>query len=524
MGLAVSCLFPGKLHVRKEHCMLDAMLRDSGEQILKLIGGIADRQGPGYTKARVRRENLRAALGDGDEARTKEELRGIFTHISKANYATEEEVQHAARIAVMFPDDLREQITEDAKTHHAEPVKKKRLTIEDLESYLTERHIGVRRNLITHRVVLDGWNQNCEYSKELESEHFSEIIHDDLADGYTESKAEDISRKISVIAGKMGHEFNPVLDLIGVDVWDGKDRLEKLYEILGVTDDLSKLLIRKWMMQALSLQLNSLDNSFGGEGVLVLAGPQGCGKSTFAKKIAELSGEGGFFLPGALLDPQDKDSVMQATSRWIVEIGELGSTFRKADMGRLKAFLTKPYDTYRVPFGREDSTNLRRTSFIATVDSADFLTDDSGNRRWWVIEVEKIDLDALDKLDVVQLWRQIQRIIDKEGVQAFRLTRKERDELNQRNTEHEKMIPAEQEIRDILAQYRGDIPKTYKFGEAKRMSASQIADAYTLRYSSQQIGRALTKIGVEGGRTHGSTWYIFPDRAYNSPSVHDRNG
>lgn len=501
---------------------IDPILRDTAERILKLICEIADREGPGTVKARRRRDDLRNALGDGDEARTKEVIRGIYSHISKKDYATDEEFQRGTELCADLPEDLKVDIAQDVENHNSNSVKKKRLTIEDLESYLTERHIGVRRNLITHRVVLDGWNQNGEYSKELESEHFSEILHDDLADGYSESKAEDISRKISVIAGKRGHEFNPVLDLIGVDVWDGKDRLEKLYQILGVTDDLSKLLVRKWMMQALSLQQNSLVNSFGGEGVLVLAGPQGCGKSTFAKKIAELSGEGGFFLPGALLDPQDKDSVMQATSRWIVEIGELGSTFRKADMGRLKAFITKPYDTYRVPFGREDSTNLRRTSFIATVDSADFLTDDSGNRRWWVVEVEKIDLDALDKLDMVQLWRQVLHIVNKEGMQAFRLTREERDELNRRNAEHEKMIPAEQEIRDILAQYRGDIPTTMKFGDVKRMSASQIAGTYDLKYSSQQIGRALTKIGVEGKRTHGATWYNFPDRAFNQTSVYER--
>lgn len=497
--------------------MLDVLLRDSGEQLLKLISGIADREGPGTVKARRRRDDLRAALGDGDEARIKEVIRGIYSHVTKANYATEDEAQRAAEIAVMIPDDLREQITEDAKTHHAEPVKKKRLTIEDLESYLTERHIGVRRNLITHKVVLDGWNQGGEYSRELESEHFSEIIHDDLADGYSESKAEDISRKISVIAGK--HEFNPVLDLVGCDVWDGKDRLGELYQTLGVTDDLSKLLIRKWMMQALSLQQNSMDDAFGGEGVLVLAGPQGCGKSTFAKKIAELSGNGGFFLPGALLDPQDKDSVMQATSRWIVEIGELGSTFRKADMGRLKAFITKPYDTYRVPFGREDTTNLRRTSFIATVDSADFLTDDSGNRRWWVVEVEKIDLDALDKLDVLQLWRQIVSIIDKAGMQAFRLTREERDLLNQRNAEHEKMIPAEQELRDILAEYHGEVDTYRKFVMEKTTSA-RIMDTYNLKYSAVQIGKALQKIGIEqirgthiredGSKIKGAKLYMFP--------------
>lgn len=500
---------------------IDPILRDTGERLLKLIAGIADRRGePGTVKAARRRDSLRAALGDGDEARTKEEIRGIYQHLTRENYSTADEWEAAKELAADLPDDLRAQINEDAENRTSQPVKKKRLTIEDLESHLTAHGVSVKRNLITHKVELIGWNPVGEYSRELEAEHFPVIISDELGEGYTGSKPEDVSRLLSVIAGK--HEYNPVLDLLRAEPWDGVDRLPDLFGILGVTDDLSRMLLEKWMRQAVSLQFNNPGNPFGGEGVLVLAGPQGCGKSEFSKRIAELSGSGGFFLPGALLDPQDKDSVIQATSRWIVEIGELGATFNKADMGRLKAFITKPFDTYRVPFGREDVSTLRRTSFIATVDRADFLTDDSGNRRWWVIEVsEKIDLDRLDKLDRVQLWRQIAALIDRDGVQSFRLTREERDELNERNSKHEKLIPAEQELRDILSEYNGDIETATRY-ELRRMSASQIARAHFLNYSSVQIGKALNKIGVKSGKSNGAIWYEFPDVKNRSTSVYQR--
>lgn len=497
---------------------MNPFLRDSGEHFLKLIAGIADRAGdPGTVKAARRRDELRAALGDGDEDRVRKEIRGIISHVQKKNYATDEEFDRARELAENLPDDLRAEIAQDLDSRESEPVKKKRLTIEDLENHLTARGVRVRRNLLTHKVELEGWNQIGEYSRELEAEQFPVILHDELADGYSGSKPEEIARLLGVIAGKA--EYNPVIDLLRAEPWDGVDRLPDLYGILGLTgDELSRMLIEKWMRQAVALQFNNPGNPFGGEGVLVLTGPQGCGKSEFSKRIAELSGAGGFFLPGALLDPQDKDSVIQATSRWIVEIGELGATFNKADMGRLKAFITKPFDTYRVPFGREDVSTLRRTSFIATVDRADFLTDDSGNRRWWVVEVDGIDLDRLDKLDRVQLWRQVMNLIDRDGVQSFRLTRDERDKLNERNAKHEKMIPAEQELIDILAEYNGDIESGRRF-EVKRMSASQIADVYGLKYDSRQIGRALNKIGVESGRTHGATWYLFPDRRFTPTSA-----
>ena len=496
---------------------MNALLRDSGEQFLRLIAGIADRTGePGTVKAARRRDELRAALGDGDEDRVKREIRGIISHVGKKDYATDEEFGRAQELAETLPDDLLAEIKTDLEGHKGGRVQKKRLTIAELESYLDARCVRVRRNLITHQVELEGWNREGIYSEELQAEQFPVILHDELADGYTGCKEDEIARMVAVIAGK--NEHNPVLDLLRAGTWDGIDRFPELYKILGVSDALSQMLVSKWMRQAVAMQYNSISASFGGEGVLVLAGPQGCGKSEFARRIAELTGADGLFLPGALLDPADKDSVIQATSRWIVEIGELGATFSKADMGRLKAFLTKGFDTYRVPFERQPISVLRRTSFIATVDRADFLTDDSGNRRWWVVKVDRIDLDALDKLDKVQLWRQVLSLIDREGAQSFRLTRDERDILNKSNKKHETLIASEQELRDILAEYRGDV-ETVRTFELKHMSASQIIAAYGLKYDAKLVGKALKKIGIEWGTLNGTVWYNFPDRKFTSTSA-----
>ena len=49
----------------------------------------------------------------------------------------------------------------------------------------------------------------------------------------------------------------------------------------------------------------------------------------------------GWLLAGATLNPSDKDSVNQAVSHWIFELGEIESTFKKSDIDQLKAFVTK---------------------------------------------------------------------------------------------------------------------------------------------------------------------------------------
>jgi putative DNA primase/helicase len=74
------------------------------------------------------------------------------------------------------------------------------------------------------------------------------------------------------------------------------------------------------------------------------------------------------FLEGQTLNPAEKDSVLTAVSHWIVELGELDATFKKADIAQLKAFVTKTSDKVRRPYALKDSSFPRRTVFAGTVN------------------------------------------------------------------------------------------------------------------------------------------------------------
>lgn len=63
---------------------------------------------------------------------------------------------------------------------------------------------------------------------------------------------------------------------------------------------------------------------------------------------------------------------MQATSKWISELGELGSIMRK-DMDSVKVFLTKSTDEYRTLYGKASLHYPRMTSFVGTVNDDQFL-------------------------------------------------------------------------------------------------------------------------------------------------------
>ncbi len=104
------------------------------------------------------------------------------------------------------------------------------------------------------------------------------------------------------------------------------------------------------------------------------------------------------------MDAANKDSILLAIRHWIVEIGELDSSFRK-DVSRLKGFLTNDRDKVRVPYDRKESSYQRRTVFCATVNASDFLIDSTGNTRFWTIPCVKIDYDHI--IDMQQVWAQL---------------------------------------------------------------------------------------------------------------------
>lgn len=172
--------------------------------------------------------------------------------------------------------------------------------------------------------------------------------------------------------------------------WDGVSRIDSLADCL-VTDEkwegVKRVYLKKWMLSAINTVLNGVAN----QSVLVLSGSQGCGKSRFLEAICSCAGSD-LFKGGVDLNPSDKDSVLGTTNHWLVELGEIDSTFMR-EASILKAFLTRDEDTIRSPYARAAVKRKRVTSFCGSVNLEDFLSDVTGARRYWVIPIEKAHYD-----------------------------------------------------------------------------------------------------------------------------------
>ena len=287
------------------------------------------------------------------------------------------------------------------------------------------------------------------------------------------------------------HAFNPVLEMLSAMQWDGQDRILNLGRILNIADNAHYMaMLKKWLIQGVAILHNDGNNSL--DFVLTLQGRQGIGKTEFFRIIGMRPD---WVRTGMVIDMANKDSRIEATSCWICEIGELDSTLKK-EQTSLKAFITQSMDRYRRPYAAEFEDTPRHTCFCATVNDERFLRDTTGNRRWAVIPVTKIDLAALHSLKtewLMQLWRQAYELYL--NGETFRLTPEERERNEELNNKSLVYLPAEQEILEGLNWEQ--LRETWTDCTASELKEKIL----TLKnIDVRRIGRALTKLAEDDPR------------------------
>jgi hypothetical protein len=129
---------------------------------------------------------------------------------------------------------------------------------------------------------------------------------------------------------------------------------------------------------------------------LILEDPQGSRKSTALKTLA------GPYFADELADLGTKDSALQTQGVWIIELSELDSLGR-AEVSRIKAFMSRTTDRFRPPYGNRLIESPRQCVFAGSVNHSSYLRDDSGGRRFRPVACGRIDIDRLAR-DRDQLW------------------------------------------------------------------------------------------------------------------------
>ena len=93
---------------------------------------------------------------------------------------------------------------------------------------------------------------------------------------------------------------------------------------------------------------------------------------------------------------------MQTRGVWIIEISELDS-IAGADVGAIKAFISRSTDRFRPPYGKRLIESPRQCVFAGSVNHSTYLRDETGGRRFWPVKVGCILIDHLAE-DRDQIW------------------------------------------------------------------------------------------------------------------------
>lgn len=154
--------------------------------------------------------------------------------------------------------------------------------------------------------------------------------------------------------------------------------------------------------------------------MLVLESPQGWGKSSLAKML------GGEYFADTGLDLSNKDSYQNIQGILVYEWGELQDLSRH-EVGAVKRFVSSPVDRFRATFDRRPAKYPRQVVFIGTTNDAHYLSDTTGNRRFWPVRVTRPpDLAWLEANLEQMLAEAVHRV---EARERFWPTREEQNTL-----------------------------------------------------------------------------------------------
>ena len=351
-------------------------------------------------------------------------------------------------------------------------------------------NVDVRYNVIKKKMEID--IPEMTFIADMQEEaSLIEIEHRCINMGIPHTRVADY---LKVLA----KEYNPVVEWIESRPWDGVSRLPDFLDSLVTheSNQLKEMLMKKWLVSCVAAAYEEQGVEL--EGILVLQGAQGLGKTLWFKRLCDY--DKGWLLEGATLNPSDKDSVKRAVSHWIVELGEIESTFKKSDIDQLKAFVTARTDELRLPYDRAFTTYQRRTAFYASVNAREFLTDTSGNRRFWVLAVK--DINVNHGVDMQQMWAEVKETMYIKGQKNWFLSPDERELLQDSN----EIYRTQSSVEDLLLEHVNFDSQSTKPVQMTKLLRDLGIKAPRMP-DIKDASRVLHDRGIEPRRTNGKKVY-----------------
>lgn len=260
---------------------------------------------------------------------------------------------------------------------------------------------SIRYNVFNDRIMIS----NAPWSKR-EKEH---VLNDDdtaLAREWLQRKPHYLqpTKTETIDALRLAAKYNsfdPIVDYLNGLKWDGIERINNLFgDYFGSQEtEWTHLIAPKFLISAVA---RAIQPGCKVDTMVVLEGDQGAKKSSalqvlFGRDYARSS-------TSALQD--EKKLIEIATGSWVFEIAEFAQITRPQFRDKITAMITTQTDFARLAYATNGTSHERRFIFVGSINPTDngYLTDPTGNRRYWPIKCgEEIDLEGL-RTNRDQLW------------------------------------------------------------------------------------------------------------------------
>ncbi|WP_411377102.1 VapE domain-containing protein [Flavobacterium psychrophilum] len=181
--------------------------------------------------------------------------------------------------------------------------------------------------------------------------------------------------------------FNPFEDyFFNLPKYDEKtDYITELANTITTTkQELWQQCFKKWLVAMVGCVL---DEKVINHTVIVFSGKQGLGKTTWVEKLVPRQLKE--YLFSGTINPNNKDTLVQLAECMLINLDEL-ENLNRSEIGSLKEIITKTQIRMRKAYGHNNETMPRRASFAGSVNTAQFLNDSTGSRRFLCFELEGI--------------------------------------------------------------------------------------------------------------------------------------
>ncbi|MBE2274518.1 MAG: virulence-associated E family protein [Flavobacteriales bacterium] len=317
----------------------------------------------------------------------------------------------------------------------------------------------------------------------------------------TDFKENSILREIQ--KAKVRCSINSLRNLLHSDFCETydpfKDYFENLVEYTGERDyikelamtitttkpDLWKECFKKWFVAMVACVLNEKQIN---QTVIVFSGKQGLGKTTWIEKL--MPTELKQYIFSGTVNPNNKDTLIHLAECMLINLDEL-ENLNRTEIGSLKELITKTHIRMRKAYGHNNENMPRRASFAGSVNTAQFLNDTTGSRRFLCFELENIEYQH--QVDINLCYAQALKLY-KDGFRHW-FNQEEIKDINANNEQYQLMSPEEELLLTWFEPATRETANAFLNASQIAVRLATVANINVTDGTVNKLGKALKKHG-----------------------------